>query len=110
MRVIILRTRGAGEVEHVLDLPNVEGLADIFLDELESRFAAEMSKVRRASGEQVVDNYHIPAIGKQAVSEMRSEKTGAASDQSASLAHAFLPFFRTAAGTPSGCEAARPTL
>jgi aryl carrier-like protein len=43
---------------------------------------------------------------------MKSWETGAAGDERALLAHAFLrfPFFKTAAGSPSDCEADRPAL
>jgi hypothetical protein len=40
---------------------------------------------------------------------MGAQEACASSHQSARLIHAFFAFF-TAAGTPSGCDAARPTL
>ena len=70
-----------------------------------------MSEVGAAAGEQVVDDNYAPAFAEQSIAEMRSEETGTAGHQGALLAHAFFAvFFIAAAGTPSGCAAARPTL
>ena len=68
-----------------------------------ARLVREVSEVGAAAGEQVVDDNHAPAFGEQSVAEMGSQETGAAGDQSALWAHAFLAAFLTAAaGTPSG--------
>ena len=75
---------------------------------IESRIVAEMIEIGAAAGEQVVDHNHTPTFAEQGIAEMGSEETGAAGDQGALWAHAFLapsfiaPFFRAAAGTPSG--------
>src|ERR1700757_1552977 len=102
VRMIILGTGRACEVENIVNLPHIERLADIFLHKLEARFFAEVSKISPAAGKQVIDNHHVPALGEQGVCKMRSQKAGAASDESATVAHAFLPCFRTPVGTPSG--------
>jgi len=44
----------------------------------------------RAAGEQVVDDNYFVAFAEQSIAEMRSQKPGAAGDQSAWLNHAFL--------------------
>jgi len=102
----------AGEVKDVIRVAYVERLADIFLHKLESRVTAKMRQVRAAASQQVVDNNYAPAFAEQGVTEMRSQETGATGDESALLTHAFFaPFFKMLpAGTPSGWEAARPTL
>ena len=73
---------------------------------------AKMRQVRAAASQQVVNNNYAPAFAEQGVTKMRSQETGATGDESALLAHAFfVPFFKMLpAGTPSGWEAARPTL
>jgi len=45
---------------------------------------------------------HLVAGREQLIDKMRSEKPGAPGDDRALWAHAFLPFRRDAAGTPSG--------
>ena len=67
----------------------------------------EMSEIGAAAGEQVVDYDHAPAFAEQGIAEMGSQETGAAGDQGALWAHAFLaPFFIAAfqggGGQPSG--------
>ena len=71
-----------------------------------------MGKIGAAAGEQIVDNNHAPAFAEEGVAKMRSQETGATGNESALLTHAFFaPFFKMLpAGTPSGWEAARPTL
>jgi hypothetical protein len=59
---VIDRTGGAGEVENVIDFANVEGFADVFFDELESRFVPEMVNVCSSAGEQVVDDNYAVAF------------------------------------------------
>jgi hypothetical protein len=97
-------------MENKVDLAHIERFADILLDEFEPRFVGKVNKIRAASGQEIIHDDHVPTLAEQGVTKMRSEETGSARDQSAFLSHAFLPFFRTAAGTPSGCDAARPTL
>ena len=74
------------------------------------RGGGQVGEIGEPSRKQVIDHDDAPAFGEQGIAEMRSQKSGAAGDHRALRAHAFLPFFRTGAGTPSGCEAARPTL
>jgi F0F1-type ATP synthase epsilon subunit len=89
-------------VEDEIDLANVEGLADVLSYKIKSSVISEMVNVRASAGEQVVNHHHLPALAEQSIAEMRSQETGAAGDQSALLAHAFLAPFLKAAGTPSG--------
>jgi len=84
---VIHRAGGAGEVEDVIDVADVERFADVFIYEIESRIVTEMSDVPAASGEQVVDDNHTVALAEQGIAEMGSQKTGAAGDQSAWLIH-----------------------
>ncbi len=109
---VIHRACRAGEVKDVIDVAYIERLADIFLHKLQSRVIAKMRQVRAAASQQVVDNNYAPAFAEQGVTKMRSQETGATGDESALLTHAFFaPFFKMLpAGTPSGWEAARPTL
>jgi hypothetical protein len=53
-----------------------------------------MGEIRASSGQQVVNDNNTPALAEQSITEMRSQETGAAGDQSASLAHAFFMPFR----------------
>ena len=87
-------------MKNVVDLADIEWGANVFLHELEAGFAAQVSDVGPTAGEKVVDDYNTPAFGKQGIAEMGSEETSASSDQSS--VHAFLPFRKAAAGTPSG--------
>ena len=103
-------TGRTGKMEDIVDLAHVKGLANIFFDELETRFVSEVGKVGGAAGEEIVDYHHVPALGEQSIAEMRSQKPGAAGNYRAFRGHAFLPFLKSAAGTPSGWEAGRPTL
>ena len=60
------------------------------------------SEVGAAAGEDVFDDHDCPAFGEKSIAEMGSEKADADGNYSALGTHAFLPFFRTAAGTQSG--------
>jgi hypothetical protein len=54
MNAVIHRAGGRGEVENVLYLAAIEGLADVLLVELEARFAAQVIHIGGVSREQVV--------------------------------------------------------
>jgi hypothetical protein len=49
-------------------------------DETEILVARQMANVRCVTGDQIVDGYDAVAFGKQAVHQMRAEKTRTASD------------------------------
>src|ERR1700688_3010012 len=100
---------GAGEVEDVIDCADVKGLANVFFYKFKARVVREVSDVTATASQQVVDNNHAVAFAKESVTEMRSQKAGAAGDQCALLVHGFLVPFLRGRGTPSGWEAARPT-
>jgi hypothetical protein len=70
-------------VKNEVDSADVEGFANVALDEFETRLAAEMFKVGAAAGEQVIDRDHVPAVAEKGVAQMRSQKTGAAGDRRA---------------------------
>jgi hypothetical protein len=67
-------------VKNEINSADVEGLADVALDELETRLAAEMFEVGAAASEKIIDRDHVPAIAEEGVAQMRSQKTGAAGD------------------------------
>src|SRR5579864_5679716 len=102
MNAVVHGTGGAGKVKYVIDFAHVKGFANIFFDELETRFVIEMREVGAAPGKEVVDDHHRPAFGEQSIAEMGPQKAGATGDHRALGTHAFLPFFQNAAGTPSG--------
>jgi hypothetical protein len=80
---VIDRTGGAGEVKYKVHLAHVEGLTDIFLNEVEARIVLQVFEIMAAAGEQVVDDDYVPALAEQGITEMRAEKTGAAGHQRA---------------------------
>src|SRR5580658_9291838 len=100
MDSVIHRAGGAGEVEDVVDLADIERFADVFFYKIETGIILEMGEVRAAAGEEVVDYNHTPAFAEQGIAEMGSQETGTAGDQGALWAHAFFallfiaPFFR----------------
>src|SRR5215831_14888494 len=102
MCVIVFRASWTGEVKHKVDFPDVEWFANVLLHELKTWFFRKMGEIGSSSGEQVVDDNHTPAFGKQSIAEVRSQKARTTCNQSTPWAHAFLPFRRTDAGTPSG--------
>src|ERR1700689_867036 len=87
VNAVVHGTRRTGEVEDEVDLAHVEGFADIFLDELESRFVPQVFKIGAPTGKQVVDDNHTPALGEQGIAQVGSQKTGATRDYSALSAH-----------------------
>src|SRR5271165_2841614 len=98
-------------MEDVVDSAHVERFADVSFYKLESGFIFQMGEVSQTAGEEVVDGNYPPAFGEQGIAEVGTEKSSATGDERTLLwSHAFLPFLETAAGTPSGCEAGRPTL
>ena len=58
---------GRGEVEDVVDLAEIEGLADVLLDEAEARLVLEMSEVGEIAGAEVIDADDGVAFGEQSV-------------------------------------------
>ena len=69
------------EVEEIVDLSEVEGLADILLDQGESRFIFEAGQIGCAPGGEIVHPYHLVTLGKKGIAEMRAEEAGSAGDQ-----------------------------
>jgi hypothetical protein len=70
-------------MEHVVHLAHIERFTDVELDKLEAGVAAQMLEVSAAAGEQIVYDYHIPAIAEQGIAKMGSQKTGATGHQCA---------------------------
>ncbi len=65
-------------MENVVDVAEVEGLADVLLEELEARLVAQMGDVLACAGEQIVGANDGVALAEQRVAQMRAEKSGAA--------------------------------
>jgi hypothetical protein len=59
----------------------VEGLADVLLDESETRFVGQAGKVGCASGGKIIHTDHMMTLAKQCVAQMRAEEAGGAGDQ-----------------------------
>ena len=80
---VIDRAGRRGEVKHVVNLAGIERLADILLQELESRLMTRVREVLHAPGQQVVGaDYGVP-LCQHRVAQMRSQKARPSSDQDA---------------------------
>jgi len=114
VNAVIDRAGRTCKVKDVVDAAHVEWLANVFFYKFEPGIIAEMVKIRAAAGQQIIDDHHAPALAEQSVTKVRPEESSATGDERASGTHALLsflsPFFNNAGGTPSGREAARPTL
>src|SRR5215470_4839732 len=84
VNAVIHRTCGTGEVKDIVNRAEIKRFADVELHELKVWVIAEMGEIHPASGEQVIDNNHPPALAKQSIRQMGPEETGATRDQSAS--------------------------
>jgi len=78
---VVRRAGGRREVENVIDVAGVEGLADVLLDEGETCFVGQAGKVGRASGSKIIHTDHMMTLAKQFVAQMRAEEAGGAGDQ-----------------------------
>jgi hypothetical protein len=78
---VIRRAGRGGEVEQIIDLSQVERLADILLYQGESRIILQASQVGSPSGSKIVYAHHMMALGQKGVAEMRAEEAGGAGDQ-----------------------------
>jgi hypothetical protein len=56
------RTCGSGQVEYVVDRSYLKRIADIQLLKLEM-WTSKMLHISGAAGEQIVDHYHVMALG-----------------------------------------------
>jgi hypothetical protein len=83
MNCVVDRAGGAGEVEYEVDMADVEGLANVVFYKFEARIILQMVNIREPAGEQIIDRDHAPTFAEKSVAEMRSEKSGAAGNQSA---------------------------
>src|SRR5438270_4712539 len=62
MNCVIDRAGGAGEVEHVIDVADVEWLANVLFYKFERGLIAEMIEIDAASGEEIIDDNHAAAF------------------------------------------------
>ena len=78
---IIDRAGRRGEMENdVHRAGKIDVLRDIVVDELEFRIAREVGDIVGVARDEIVDGDDAMALGKEAVGEMRAEKSGAAGD------------------------------
>ena len=89
-------------MEDVIDVADVEGLANVFFYKFEAGVVRQMSEIMAPAGEQVVDDDDALAFAEQGIAEMGSQETGTTGDQGALWAHALLVLFFKPAGAPSG--------
>src|SRR5207248_662887 len=75
------RAGGRGEVEEIVYLPQVKGLADVLLHQGESRFILQVGQVGRTPSGKIVHAHHLVPLGQKGVTEMRAEEAGSAGDQ-----------------------------
>jgi len=67
MLKVIDRAGRRCEVKQIVDLPGIEGLADILLQKFKSRFATEVCEVFHASGQQVVGTHYGVFLGQHGI-------------------------------------------
>src|SRR5580692_11857010 len=102
-----------GEMEYVIDFAAVEGLVNVELLEFKPRVAAQVFEVGPPPGQQVIYRNHRITFSQQCVTQMGTEETGTAGDQSTWFAHEWVAFLGGAlasSGAVSGVIAGRPTL
>jgi hypothetical protein len=73
---ILWRAGRGSEVENVVHWAGVEGLADVPLIEAEARLVGQMGEVCGVSGGEIVNADYGMAFAQQAVSQVRTEKSG----------------------------------
>ena len=74
MRHVIDRAGWRGKVEDVVDLAEVERVADVVQFEVEARLALQMLQIAHSARQQVVHGNHFVAIGQQGVAQVRAKK------------------------------------
>src|SRR5580704_6516562 len=79
--------RRTGEMEYIIDLSTVEGLVNVELLEFKSRVVAQVFEVGSPPSQQVINRNHRITFTQQRVTQMGTEETGTAGDQSARFAH-----------------------
>jgi hypothetical protein len=75
--------RGAGgrcKVENIIDLPSFEGIANIPLLELETRFTGQMRQVFKGTCRKIVDSENRMAHPQESIRKVRAEKSGGSSN------------------------------
>src|SRR5205807_1791698 len=80
---VVLRGRGAGEVQHRVDVAgHVHVVGDVVLDEGEPVHAEELVHVGDVPRDEVVDGDDLVAAGQQGATQMRPEEAGPTGDDS----------------------------
>jgi len=78
---IIHRRRGRCKIEHGIDGPrDIDGIADVGLDELEARLLAEVIEVANAPSDQIIDADNSPPSRKEMVDEVTPDEPGSTKD------------------------------
>lgn len=65
--MVVNRAGGRGEVEDVIDVPRLERLADILLEQCESRFAAQVVEVCERTSAKVINAQNRMPFRKQRI-------------------------------------------
>jgi hypothetical protein len=78
---VIGRAGRGCEIEEIIDLPQIKGLADILLHQGESRFILQVREVGGTPRSKIVHAHHPVPLGQKSVTEMRAEEAGSAGDQ-----------------------------
>src|ERR1700679_3200712 len=78
---VVGRTGRGGEIKQVVDLSQVERLADVLLYQGEPGLVDQSSEVGNPAGGKVVDAYDVMSLGEESIAKMRAKEAGGASDQ-----------------------------
>lgn len=86
---VINRARRRCEIENEIDWTKIEGLTNILLDQFKARFVAQVLKIDRSAGTEVVHPQNPVALCQKRVAEMRSQKPCGTGDQDARRSRCF---------------------
>ena len=78
---VVGRTGRGSEIEQVVDLSQVERLADVLLYQGEAGLVDQSGEVGDPAGGKVVDTYDVMALGEESIAKMRAKEAGGAGDQ-----------------------------
>ena len=101
---LIMRRRSrTGEIEDLMEpgAPQAQarrqGMDDIGIDQLETRFALKVAQVLLAAGLKIVDRDHVGAVAQQGIAKVGAQETGATcyqDDFAFPILHEISPFRR----------------
>jgi hypothetical protein len=78
---VVGRTGRGREIEQVVDLSQIERLADVLFDQGESGLIDQSGEVGDSAGGKVVYTYEVMALGEEGIAKMRAKEAGGAGDQ-----------------------------